>query len=101
MLYRLLADAVMLAHFGFLLFLVLGGFLAWRHRWVLVPHIAAVGWAALSVAGMDCPLTAWEDDLRRLAGEQGLPARLHRHLPDRGRLSRRPTCAPRSSSSPR
>jgi len=22
---------------------------------------------------MDCPLTAWEDDLRRLAGEQGLP----------------------------
>ena len=73
MLYRLLADVVMLAHFGFLVFLVLGGFLAWRHRWVLVPHIAAVGWAALSVAGMDCPLTAWEDDLRRLAGEQGLP----------------------------
>ena len=73
MLYRLLADAVMLAHFGFLVFLVLGGFVAWRHRWVLVPHIAAVGWAALSVVGMDCPLTAWEDDLRRLAGEQGLP----------------------------
>ena len=72
-LYRLLADAVMLAHFGFLVFLALGGFLAWRHRWVLVPHIAAVGWAALSVVGMDCPLTAWEDDLRRLAGEQGLP----------------------------
>ena len=73
MLYRLLADAVMLAHFGFLVFLVLGGFLAWRHFWVLVPHIAAVGWAALSVAGMDCPLTVWEDDLRRLAGVQGLP----------------------------
>ena len=73
MLYRLLADAVMLAHFGFLVFLVLGGFLAWRHRWVLVLHIAAVGWAALSLAGRDCPLTAWEDELRRLAGEQGLP----------------------------
>jgi hypothetical protein len=72
-LYRLLADAVMLAHFGFLVFLVLGGFLAWRHRWVLVPHIAAVGWAALSVTGVNCPLTTWEDGLRQLAGEQGLP----------------------------
>ena len=71
--YRVLADAVMMAHFGFLLFLALGGFLAWRYRWVLVPHVAAVGWAALSVVGMDCPLTAWEDDLRWLAGEQGLP----------------------------
>lgn len=73
MVYRVLADAVMMAHFGFLLFLAFGGFLAWRYRWVLVPHVAAVGWAALSVVGMDCPLTAWEDDLRRLAGEQGLP----------------------------
>ncbi len=73
MVYRVLADAVMMAHFGFLLFLALGGFLAWRYRWVLVPHVAAVGWAALSVVGMDCPLTAWEDDLRWLAGEQGLP----------------------------
>lgn len=73
MVYRVLADAVMVAHFGFLLFLALGGFLAWRYRWVLAPHAAAVGWAALSVAGVHCPLTAWEDDLRRLAGEQGLP----------------------------
>jgi hypothetical protein len=73
MVYRVLADAVMMAHFGFLLFLALGGFLAWRYRWVLVPHVAAVGWAALSVVGMDCPLTAWEDDLRWLAGERGLP----------------------------
>ena len=70
---RTLADAVMLVHFGFLAFLVLGGFLAWRHRWVLVPHVAAVGWAVISVAGADCPLTALEDRLRRAAGEQGLP----------------------------
>jgi hypothetical protein len=71
--YRFLADAVMLAHFGFLVFLALGGFLAWRYRWVFVPHAAAVGWAMLSIAGVDCPLTAWEDGLRRLGGEQGLP----------------------------
>jgi hypothetical protein len=71
--YRTLADVVMLAHFGFLVFLALGGFLAWRFRWVLVPHAAAVGWAVLSLAGTDCPLTALEDGLRRLGGEQALP----------------------------
>jgi Protein of Unknown function (DUF2784) len=71
--YRILADVVMLVHFGFLAFLALGGFLAWRFRWVLVPHATAVAWAVLSVAGVECPLTGWEDELRRLAGEQGLP----------------------------
>jgi Protein of Unknown function (DUF2784) len=71
--YRVLADAVMLAHFGFLIFLALGGFLAWRFRWVLVPPIGAVVWAVLSVAGAECPLTGWEDGLRRLGGEHGLP----------------------------
>jgi len=71
--YRTLADVVMLTHFGFLVFLALGGFLAWRFRWVLVPHAAAVAWAVLSLAGADCPLTALEDGLRRLGGEQALP----------------------------
>ena len=61
MVYRLLADAVMVAHFAFLVFLALGGFLAWRYRWVFVPHAAAVGWAMLSIAGAECPLTGWED----------------------------------------
>jgi hypothetical protein len=68
-----LADVVMLAHFGFLLFVALGGFVAWRYRWVVVPHAAAIGWAVLSVAGVECPLTGWEDGLRRLAGDEGLP----------------------------
>ena len=66
--YRLLADAVMLIHFGFLAFVALGGFLAGRYRWVLVPHVAAVSWAVLTVTvGLECPLTSWENTLRRLA----------------------------------
>jgi hypothetical protein len=74
-LYRLLADAVMLAHFGFLLFLAVGGFLAWEWPRVLVAHAAAVAWGALSVVGgVECPLTRWEDRFRRLSGEQGIPA---------------------------
>jgi hypothetical protein len=63
----------MLAHFGFLVFVALGGFVAWRFRWVLVPHLGAVVWAVVSVAGAECPLTGWEDGLRRLGGEHGLP----------------------------
>ena len=64
----------MLLHFGFLVFLALGGFLAWRWPWLVVPHVAAVTWGVLSVAaGLLCPLTGWEDWARRRAGEQGLP----------------------------
>ncbi|MFR9803959.1 DUF2784 domain-containing protein [Pseudonocardia sp. RS010] len=71
--YRFLADAVMLVHFAFLAFVALGGFLARRWPRVLVLHVAAVGWGLVSVlAHVECPLTAWEDRFRRLAGEQGL-----------------------------
>jgi len=72
--YRLLADGVMLIHFSFLAFVALGGFVARRYRWVLVPHVAAVAWGALTVTvGLECPLTGWENTLRRLGDEDGLP----------------------------
>lgn len=68
------ADLVMLVHLGFLLYVALGGFLAWRFRWLIVPHLAAAGWGLVSATvGIACPLTAWEDAARRRAGEQGLP----------------------------
>jgi Protein of Unknown function (DUF2784) len=74
MVYRLVADTVMLVHFGFLAFLAVGGFLVWRWPRLAVAHVAAVAWGALSVgAGLACPLTGWEDLARRRAGEQGLP----------------------------
>ena len=68
------ADLVMLVHLGFLLYVALGGFLAWRFRRLIVPHLAAAGWGLVSATvGIACPLTAWEDAARRQAGEQGLP----------------------------
>lgn len=71
--YSSLADAVMLVHFGFLVFVALGGFLAWRYRAALPLHVAAIGWAALSVfVGVACPLTALENRLRALAGRSPL-----------------------------
>lgn len=75
--YRLLADVVMTVHFGFIAYVVLGGFLAWRWPRMLAPHLIAVGWGALTVilpVTVICPLTAWEDWARRSAGQEGLPA---------------------------
>jgi len=73
MAYRWLADVVMLAHFGFIAYVALGGFLAWWRPLLIVPHASAALWGALSVtAGLTCPLTTWEDWARGRAGEQGL-----------------------------
>jgi hypothetical protein len=63
-----------LAHYAVLLFLLCGGFLAWRWRWVAVPHALMAGWAALILtAPVNCPLTALENLLRARAGQGPLP----------------------------
>ncbi|MEY2407523.1 MAG: hypothetical protein QOF48_193 [Verrucomicrobiota bacterium] len=77
--YDLLADLVLVVHFAFVLFVLLGliaiwvgGLLRWswvRHFWFRLAHVLAIGIVvAESVGGMVCPLTTWEDKLRRLAG---------------------------------
>ncbi|KOV89013.1 DUF2784 domain-containing protein [Nocardia sp. NRRL S-836] len=66
---RFLAEAVVVLHFAVLAFLLAGGFLAWRWRWVLYPHLALAAWAVLSLAVPTvCPLTAWENHFRAAAG---------------------------------
>lgn len=72
MLYRILADLVVLVHFAFVLFVVLGGLLVLRWpRWVWV-HVPAVVWGVLiEVFGWICPLTPLEVGLRRKAGSTG------------------------------
>lgn len=73
MAYRVLADAVAVVHLGFLVFVVLGGFLALRWRWVWWPHLVAVAWAVVIVVyGTECPLTYLENELRGRAGEPEL-----------------------------
>ncbi len=68
--YSALADAVVIVHFGFVAFVALGGFLAWRWHRLVWSHIAAVMWAVGSVTvGYDCPLTPLEKQMRRWAGE--------------------------------
>jgi hypothetical protein len=71
-LYRLAADALVLVHFAFIVFVVLGGFLTWRWRRLAWLHIPAVAWGALiEFMGWICPLTPLEVSLRRMAGGAG------------------------------
>lgn len=72
MIYSLLADLVFLAHLTFVLFVVFGGVAVWRIPKLAWLHVPAVIWGALiEFAGWICPLTPWEQSLRRLAGERG------------------------------
>jgi hypothetical protein len=68
--YRFLADAVVVVHFGFVVFVAVGGLLAWRWPRLLWLHVPAVVWGLGIVAvGYDCPLTPLEKYFRRLGGE--------------------------------
>ena len=70
MVYHLLADLVVLAHFGFIAFVSLGGLLAFRWHWIPWAHIPAVLWGGyVELAGRICPLTPLENLLRRAGGE--------------------------------
>lgn len=72
MLSRVAADVVMAFHFTFLVFLAAGSLLAWRWPRLVAFHLPSVVWGLVSItAGLDCPLTPLEQQLRRSAGEQG------------------------------
>ena len=70
--YRIAADAVVVVHAGFILFVAIGGVVAWRWPRLLWLHVPAVAWGiGIAAVGFNCPLTPLEQRLRRLAGGQG------------------------------
>jgi hypothetical protein len=70
--YGALADLVVALHFGFVLFVVLGGLLVLRWRWVALVHLPAAVWGAwIEFSGRICSLTPLENEYRRLGGEAG------------------------------
>ena len=70
--YQLLTDLVILAHIVFIVFVLFGGLLAFRWRWMPWAHLPAVGWgAAVEFFGWVCPLTPFENMLRRTGGGGG------------------------------
>lgn len=81
-LHALLADMVLVVHAGFVVFVVsgcgailVGPWAGWRwiysrrFRWLHLAAIAVV--VAQAWLGRLCPLTLWESELRRRAGEAG------------------------------
>ena len=70
--YGLLADVVVAVHLAFVGFVVCGGFAVWSWPWVRWVHLPAVVWGVgIEWAGAVCPLTPWENWLRRRAGDVG------------------------------
>ena len=70
MIYRVLADALVVIHLIFVLFALLGGLLILKWKKVIWGHVPAVLWAVwIEWQGWICPLTPLENWLRGQAGE--------------------------------
>jgi hypothetical protein len=78
--YGLLADLTVAVHAAFVAFVVFGQLLivvgalrrwAWvRNFWFRTAHLLAIGYVAFeAAAGIACPLTTWEQELRERAGQ--------------------------------
>jgi hypothetical protein len=80
MLFQALADLVVLVHFGFIVFALLGALLALRWPRVLWVHAPAAIWAvAIELGGWICPLTPLENRLRGAGGAAGYPGGFVEH----------------------
>jgi hypothetical protein len=78
--YRLLADLVLVLHAAFVVFVMLGGLLAWRWPRLAWVHLPLVAWGAgIEFLGGICPLTPLENRWRLLAGQQGYPGGFVEH----------------------
>jgi hypothetical protein len=80
MIYRVLADAVVVIHLAYVLFVVfalvailLGAMFGWRwtrNFWFRIVHLLMIGIVVVqAVLGVMCPLTTLENGLRRSAGQ--------------------------------
>jgi hypothetical protein len=80
MLYRLAADIVVVLHFGFIAFVVAGGFLAIRWPRIAWAHLPAVAYGALiEFFSFVCILTPLEQWLRVRSGSQGYDTSFTEH----------------------
>jgi|SRR5690606_11207236 len=81
MIYRILADLIVIVHFAYVMVVILGlvailigGLLKWewvRNRWFRGIHLAMILFVVFQTwLGVMCPLTVWEKQLRKKAGQQ-------------------------------
>lgn len=72
MIERIVADLIVIVHFGFILFVGLGAFLSLRWKRAAWLHVPAAIWgAAIEFRHGVCPLTPLEQRLRIVAGDAG------------------------------
>ncbi len=72
MVYRRLADLVIVLHVLIVWFLFYGPFLCTQDAWVALFHIPLAVWVtAATIMNWPCPLTPLENHLRKATGEQG------------------------------
>jgi hypothetical protein len=71
MIYRVLADVVLLTHALFVAWVVFGGLAGFWRRRAIWFHLPALAWGvAIAGMGLICPLTPLENALRERAGLQ-------------------------------
>ncbi len=72
MVYRLLADSIVILHFLFIVFALLGGFLFFWRKWTILLHLPTAIWiCVIEFRGWICPLTPLENRLRLAGGAAG------------------------------
>jgi uncharacterized membrane protein YhhN len=72
LIYRVLADLVLVIHLAFVLFVVVGGLLVLRWPRLAWLHLPAAVWGVLiEYMGWICPLTPLENSFRVKGGEAG------------------------------
>ena len=70
--YSLAADALVILHLAFIVFVMLGGLLLLKWQRLIFLHLPAVAWGVLlELRGWLCPLTPLEQHFRTLAGGTG------------------------------
>lgn len=76
-----MANLILISHIAYVAFVVVGllailagKYFDWhwvRNPWFRMAHFVAMGLVAVeTIIGMTCPLTAWENYFRQLAGQQ-------------------------------
>ena len=78
--YGILADATVAAHFLFIFFVLLGGFLVLRWPALAWLHLPVLLWGVgIELIGWICPLTYLENHFRALARAEGYGASFVEH----------------------
>lgn len=79
-----LADAVLVVHALFVLWVMFGAIAVWRRPRLALLHLPALAWGIwIEASGAVCPLTPLEVSLRRAAGQAGYSGGFIEHYIER------------------